>query len=53
MDWRERKAQVAQFRPPDGARFCIATDAAGEGIDLPRLGGAALNAEKQHQPYAV
>ena len=34
MDWREREAQVEQFRHPDGARFCIATDAAGEGINL-------------------
>ena len=34
MDWREREAQVEQFRQPDGARFCIATDAAGEGINL-------------------
>ena len=34
MDWREREAQVEQFRNPRGARFCIATDAAGEGINL-------------------
>ena len=34
MDWREREEQVALFRQPDGARFCIATDAAGEGINL-------------------
>ena len=34
MDWREREDQVAHFRQPDGARFCIATDAAGEGINL-------------------
>ena len=34
MDWREREAQVAHFRQPRGARFCIATDAAGEGINL-------------------
>ena len=34
MDWREREAQVEHFRQPDGARFCIATDAAGEGINL-------------------
>ena len=34
MDWREREAQVEQFRRPDGTRFCIATDAAGEGINL-------------------
>ena len=34
MDWREREEQVEFFRRPDGARFCIATDAAGEGINL-------------------
>ena len=34
MDWREREAQVEQFRHPHGVRFCIATDAAGEGINL-------------------
>ena len=34
MDWREREAQVEHFRQPGGARFCIATDAAGEGINL-------------------
>ena len=34
MDWRAREAQVAHFRQPHGARFCIATDAAGEGINL-------------------
>ncbi len=34
MDWREREDQVEFFRRPDGARFCIATDAAGEGINL-------------------
>ena len=34
MDWRERERQVMHFRQPDGARFCIATDAAGEGINL-------------------
>ena len=34
MDWREREAQMELFKQPDGARFCIATDAAGEGINL-------------------
>ena len=34
MDWREREEQVAHFRQSAGARFCIATDAAGEGINL-------------------
>ena len=34
MDWRAREEQVAHFRQPRGARFCIATDAAGEGINL-------------------
>ena len=34
MDWRAREEQVEHFRRPDGARFCIATDAAGEGINL-------------------
>ena len=34
MPWREREAQVANFRRTDGARFLIATDAAGEGINL-------------------
>ena len=34
MDWREREEQVERFRQPSGARFCIATDAAGEGINL-------------------
>ena len=34
MDWREREEQVERFHRPDGARFCIATDAAGEGINL-------------------
>ena len=34
MDWREREEQVEFFRRPDGACFCIATDAAGEGINL-------------------
>ncbi len=34
MGWEEREAQVERFRDPDGARFLIATDAAGEGINL-------------------
>ena len=34
MPWREREEQVAHFRQPDGASFLIATDAAGEGINL-------------------
>ena len=34
MDWPEREEQVARFRDEDGARFLIATDAAGEGINL-------------------
>lgn len=34
MDFREREAQVAQFRRPDGAQILLATDAAGEGINL-------------------
>ena len=34
MDWRERERQVAAFRRPNGARYMVATDAAGEGINL-------------------
>ena len=34
MTWRERERQVARFRRPDGARYLVATDAAGEGINL-------------------
>ncbi len=34
MDWPEREEQVERFRDPAGARFLIATDAAGEGINL-------------------
>ncbi len=34
MGWSERESQVEQFRQPNGARFLIATDAAGEGINL-------------------
>ena len=34
MDWRERERQVEAFRRKNGARYLIATDAAGEGINL-------------------
>ena len=34
MDWSEREAQVARFRRPNDARYLVATDAAGEGINL-------------------
>ena len=34
MRWAVREEQVARFKRPDGARFLIATDAAGEGINL-------------------
>lgn len=34
MAWPEREQQVARFRSPNGARFLVATDAAGEGINL-------------------
>ena len=34
MAWPEREEQVERFRQPDGARFLVATDAAGEGINL-------------------
>ena len=34
MPWTAREEQVARFKRPDGARFLIATDAAGEGINL-------------------
>jgi len=34
MDWRERERQVEFFRRANGARFMVATDAAGEGINL-------------------
>ena len=34
MDWPEREEQMARFRDEDGARFLVATDAAGEGINL-------------------
>ena len=34
MAWPEREEQVERFRDPRGARFLVATDAAGEGINL-------------------
>ena len=34
MAWPEREEQVERFREPNGARFLVATDAAGEGINL-------------------
>ena len=34
MDWPERDEQIERFRQPGGARFLVATDAAGEGINL-------------------
>ena len=34
MAWPEREEQVEAFRRPDGARYLVATDAAGEGINL-------------------
>ena len=34
MGWEDREDQVELFRNPAGARFLIATDAAGEGINL-------------------
>ncbi len=34
MDYKERERQVEQFRKPDGAQYLVATDAAGEGINL-------------------
>ncbi len=34
MMWREREEQVERFRDSTGARFLVATDAAGEGINL-------------------
>ena len=34
MPWPEREEQVDAFRREDGARFLVATDAAGEGINL-------------------
>ena len=34
MTWQEREEQVERFRDSTGARFLVATDAAGEGINL-------------------
>ena len=34
MTWPDRERQVTRFRRPDGARYLVATDAAGEGINL-------------------
>ncbi len=34
MKYSEREEQVEFFRDPDGARYLVATDAAGEGINL-------------------
>ena len=34
LGWQEREAQVEHFRRADGARYLVATDAAGEGINL-------------------
>lgn len=34
MAWPERERQVERFRDPGGARYLVATDAAGEGINL-------------------
>ena len=34
MAWPEREEQVERFRDPAGARYMVATDAAGEGINL-------------------
>ena len=34
MNWPERERQVEHFRDPGGARYLVATDAAGEGINL-------------------
>lgn len=34
MDYKERAKQAADFGDPDGARIMVATDAAGEGINL-------------------
>lgn len=34
MDYKVRERQVEQFRKPDGAQYLVATDAAGEGINL-------------------
>ena len=34
LAWPEREEQIERFREPNGARFLVATDAAGEGINL-------------------
>ena len=34
MNYRDREEQVEFFRAPDGAQYLVATDAAGEGINL-------------------
>ena len=34
MAWLEREKQMEHFRQPEGARYLVATDAAGEGINL-------------------
>ena len=34
MAWDGRETQMEHFRRPDGARYLVATDAAGEGINL-------------------
>ena len=34
LAWPAREVEVERFRHPDGARFLVATDAAGEGINL-------------------
>ena len=34
LDWPAREQQVESFRRPDGTRLLVATDAAGEGINL-------------------
>ena len=34
LQWPAREEQVERFRRPDGARFLVGTDAAGEGINL-------------------
>ena len=34
MAWPERERQVERFRDPGGVRYLVATDAAGEGINL-------------------
>jgi hypothetical protein len=34
MDYKQREVQAGFFRDPNGARYLVATDAAGEGINL-------------------